>query len=222
MFQSDQVLGETADWEPNFGEMEAVEMLKRSIFAMTLVGFITAAASAEAVIRVDTGVDDGNGNPWGINVAPDGDGTATATISVENTGAGEFGIGAVILDIVADAGLGFDFDFVSPLTADDGDWFFDEGQAVWGGAAETSPARVAPGETLQIGTVALNIAGDTALGSAFAFSLGTADSILANDVDFGAITVASGFDTTFTAVPEPATLALLAIGGLFSLRRRSC
>jgi hypothetical protein len=203
--------------------MEAVEMLKRSIFAMTLVGLIAAGAGADAVIHVDTGVDNGNGNNWGINVMPDGDGTAQASVWIENTGAETFGIGAVIMELSSDPDLGYFWTFGSSLS-EAVDWFLETDpnfpQAVWGGTPGASPAEVEPGGLLQIGTLDLSIPQDAPLGGEYGFSFSSdGDSIFTNDEDFAGIP-ATGASQTFTAVPEPATLALLAIGGLYSVRRR--
>ena len=128
-------------------------------------------------------------------------------------------IGGVILDFGPGSDLtelnptGFDFDpvFVAdPWTSQV--TLPNVVQSVWGGGAGSGPALLSE-QSINIGSIFLT---PTSLGD------WTLDGNLQvfNSSDFDTIAVDGGDPATFSVVPEPASIALLAIGATALVRRR--
>ena len=128
-------------------------------------------------------------------------------------------IGAVIVDFGPGSDLGqlnlTSFEFDPVFAADPWTWEVtlpNVVQSVWGGGAGFGPA-LANEQSINIGTLLFE---PTTTGS---WTL-DANLDVFNSSDFDSIAVDSGDPATFSVVPEPASIALLAIGATALVRRK--
>lgn len=142
---------------------------------------------------------------------------------VEMSLEGNLGLDSTIGAIIVDFGPGSDlaelnptgFDFDPAFTVDP--WTFEVTlpnvvQSVWGGGAGGGPGLVAE-QSINIGSIFLNPTSE---------GIFTLDANLEvfNSSDFDTIAVDSGDPANFRVVPEPASIALLAIGATALIRRK--
>ena len=201
--------------------MEAVAMMKRSLLVLGLVGCMAAMASAVDVVLehwLDGDVPDGVNQPMIVDNTG-GDATVTVQIGLSAPTGRGFLAGA---DLRFKPPTGFTLnDFEWDRETFDPGWFFDD-SLPWPAVATTGvvfPA-ILPGPNPQtlIGTLELTIAQSVDLfNGGLGVEMGTNPTM--NDENFGENNITDGRSMLFT--PEPATMALLVLGGLTALRRRS-
>ncbi len=210
-------------------------MLKRSLLVLGLVGCMSAFASAEVFVEYwEVGAP---GEPTGANEAIVRDVTdlpVTIPLQIGVTG-GPRGDGTLLV-------TGADFNFSWPagfnmtnFQWDNGNfpegflfWFLDNSLpapalAISGPLAIPAVIPVGPAPQLALATVSVSIDASVLEGdySITAVSFEDSTNPTINDLFGGAIDIDPGSNSIpFHITPEPATLALLVLGGFTALRRR--
>ncbi len=207
------------------GEMEALEMLKRSLLVLGLVGALATGAMADVMISYNSDIDRDPATPNVIDLDVTMGDVATITVNLAAT-AGEDGLGGVGFDFAGavsgsggaatvDNGGFFTiggFMYADPMQ-DVNSWFTvndlptPQGAAFFPGAALDFPAELAT----------FTITADALSGGAIEQATGPS---LADRNAFPLSVGAGGGAFSVHVTPEPATFVLLAIGGIALLRRR--
>jgi PEP-CTERM motif-containing protein len=185
--------------------METVEMLKRSLFALTMFGVLSTGAFADSLVTYESADDL-------ANLAPGASASVDIVLSNLDGDTTQFAGGGFAF--AGDSGLGLiDFSWADVPFADGNTWFATGGLSPE--AVRFFAGEVIPADGLLLGTLSFTAPND--LGD----YVQQTNPTNFTDQSLGAITLAAGSGSFgVSVVPEPATLALLAFGGLTAIRRR--
>jgi MYXO-CTERM domain-containing protein len=201
--------------------MEAV-MLKRSLLVLGLVGLMSSYASAQVFVEY---WDMGEGGPDGNNDKTVIDQGETLTLGVGVSGGSDLVMAAADFAFAWPTGLSMSNWAWDPQFDEGLGWVLDNTTAApaLSSVFPTADIPAGPNPVLMLATVDLTAAGDAPVGNtAIDVSSFTNPNLpTINDGELAEYTVDAGSGSIPVEVtPEPATLALLALGGLTALRRR--